>query len=54
MSTAALVRTENRADPVQELIRHVGVARDLADDLAPMVRGKFIEIWDVTRRDDEE
>ena len=35
---------------VQELIRHADVPRELVEELDPMVRAKFVEIWDATRR----
>jgi hypothetical protein len=35
---------------VQELIRHVGLPRELVDELDPMVRDKYVEIWTATRR----
>jgi hypothetical protein len=35
---------------VQELIRHASVALELASELDPMVRDKFVEIWHATRR----
>lgn len=44
-------RLKDLAD-VQELIRHAGVARELGDELDPMVRARFFEIWDATRRDE--
>lgn len=49
-------RLKDLAD-VQELIRHAAIPRELADELDPMVRDKFIEIWSATRRgldDDDE
>jgi len=42
-------RLKDLAD-VQELIRHAGVPRELVAELDPMVRAKFVEIWDATRR----
>jgi hypothetical protein len=42
-------RLKDLAD-VQELIRHVGLPRELADELDPMVRDKYVEIWTATRR----
>jgi hypothetical protein len=42
-------RLKDLAD-VQELIRHAGLPLDLADQLDPMVRGKYVEIWQATRR----
>jgi hypothetical protein len=42
-------RLKDLAD-VQELVRHVGLALELADSLDPMVRGKYVEIWHSTRR----
>jgi len=48
-------RLKDLAD-VQEIIRHASVSLELADALDPMVRGKFVEIWQATRRtsDDED
>jgi hypothetical protein len=43
-------RLKDLAD-VQELIRHASVPRVLESVLDPMVRAKFTEIWDATRRD---
>jgi hypothetical protein len=47
-------RLKDLAD-VQELIRHASVPEELAADLDPMVRDKFVEIFHATRRavDDE-
>ena len=42
-------RLKDLAD-VQELIRHASVPLELAADLDPMVRDKFVEIWGATRR----
>lgn len=35
---------------VQELIRVLGLPRELADSLNPSVRGKFLELWDALRQ----
>jgi hypothetical protein len=45
-------RLKDLAD-VQELIRHAAIPLELRDELDPMVRHKFVEIWNATRRDDE-
>jgi hypothetical protein len=37
-------RLRDLAD-VQEMIRHLGLARDYADQLNPSVREKFVELW---------
>jgi hypothetical protein len=42
-------RLKDLAD-VQELIRHAALPLDLADALDPMVRGKYVEIWNATKR----
>ena len=42
-------RLKDLAD-VQELIRHASVPVELAADLDPMVRDKFLEIFHATRR----
>jgi hypothetical protein len=46
-------RLKDLAD-VQELIRHASLPLDLADALDPMVRAKYAEIWNATRRDAED
>lgn len=48
-------RLKDLAD-VQELIRHAAIPFELSAQLDPMVRHKFAEIWNATRRgpDDEE
>ncbi len=46
-------RLKDLAD-VQELIRHATIPLQLASDLAPMVRDKFVEIWHATRQDPED
>jgi hypothetical protein len=46
-------RLKDLAD-VQELIRHASIPLDLAAQLDPMVREKFVEIWNGTRRDAED
>ena len=42
-------RLKDLAD-VQELIRHADIPLALATELDPMVRDKFVEIWNATRR----
>ena len=42
-------RLKDLAD-VQELIRHASLDVALANELDPMVREKFVEIWNATRR----
>ncbi|MGH7435973.1 MAG: hypothetical protein ACRENE_09890, partial [Polyangiaceae bacterium] len=42
-------RLKDLAD-VQELIRHAGLPLDLADQLDPMVKGRYVEIWQATLR----
>ena len=42
-------RLKDLAD-VQELIRHARLERELAAELDPMVRDKYLEIWSATRR----
>jgi hypothetical protein len=50
-------RLKDLAD-VQELIRHAKIPKELAAELDPMVRDRFIEIWNATARgrseDDDE
>ncbi|HVW25638.1 MAG TPA: hypothetical protein VHC69_09725 [Polyangiaceae bacterium] len=46
-------RLKDLAD-VQELIRHASIPLDLAAELDPMVRDKFVEIWHATRRDSDD
>jgi hypothetical protein len=47
-------RLKDLAD-VQELIRHAALPLSLSDDLHAMVRDKYVEIWNATRKtaDDE-
>lgn len=45
-------RLKDLAD-VQELIRHGGLPLDLVEELAPMVREKYAEIWRSTSRDED-
>ncbi len=40
-------RLKDLAD-VQELIRHAGIPLELATDLDPMVRDRFVELWNAT------
>ncbi len=42
-------RLKDLAD-VQELVRHARLERELADQLDPMVRAKYLEIWSATRQ----
>ncbi|MBX7193908.1 MAG: nucleotidyltransferase family protein [Sandaracinaceae bacterium] len=42
-------RLKDLAD-VQELVRHIGLGRELGDELDPTVRDKYQEIWSATRR----
>lgn len=46
-------RLKDLAD-VQELIRHASIPLELANELDPMVRQKFVEIWQVTSRRSED
>lgn len=48
-------RLKDLAD-VQELIRHAGLPLTLGEELDPMVRAKYVEIWHATRTsgDDDE
>ena len=46
-------RLKDLAD-VQELVRHAGLALELADSLDPMVRDKYVEIWRATGRGAED
>lgn len=46
-------RLKDLAD-VQELIRHAAIPLELSASLDPMVREKFVEIWNATRRGDED
>jgi hypothetical protein len=46
-------RLKDLAD-VQELIRHASVPLELSRELDPMVRDRFVEIWNATRRDEED
>jgi len=43
-------RLKDLAD-VQELIRAAHLSLELRDELAPMVRDRYSEIWSVTKRD---
>ena len=45
-------RLKDLAD-VQELIRHAALPLELVDELAPMVREKYTEIWNSTKRDED-
>jgi hypothetical protein len=45
-------RLKDLAD-VQELIRHAALPLELVDELAPMVREKYAEIWNSTKRDED-
>jgi hypothetical protein len=45
-------RLKDLAD-VQELIRHAALPLELVDELAPMVRAKYAEIWHSTKRDED-
>ena len=44
-------RLKDLAD-VQELIRHAGLPVELAAELDPLVRDRYVDIWNATRRDD--
>jgi hypothetical protein len=46
-------RLKDLAD-VQELVRHARLPRTLGDELDASVRGRYLEIWDATRRRDED
>lgn len=46
-------RMKDLAD-VQELIRAAKLPLELAHELSPMVRSKYVEIWNVTKRDPDE
>jgi hypothetical protein len=46
-------RMKDLAD-VQELIRHAALPLELAAELDPMVREKYAEIWNATRRGDDD
>jgi hypothetical protein len=37
---------------VQELIRSAGLSRDVADQLDPWVRAKFLDIWQLAQATD--
>ena len=49
----SLDRLKDLAD-VQELIRHAKLPSELANSLDPMVRGKYLEIWNGTDRSAED
>lgn len=46
-------RLKDLAD-VQELVRHASLPRELGEQLDPMVRAKYDEIWSGTRRDGDD
>ncbi|MBI4957203.1 MAG: hypothetical protein HY908_34640 [Myxococcales bacterium] len=46
-------RLKDLAD-VQELIRHAALPLELGAELDPLVRDKFVEIWNATRKDGED
>jgi len=47
----AIHRAKDIGDVV-EMIKHVKLPRELADQLDPSVRGRYLEIWDALQTPD--